>query len=109
MAPILVIDDDSEQRTLLRRMLMAAGYEVREANEGREGVTLCQARPVALVLIDLVMPGTDGFDTIPALRALVPAPKILAISGWRIRASWHGRGGSARMASCRSPWHGWSS
>jgi DNA-binding response OmpR family regulator len=81
MADILVIDNDVELRAILRRMLVRAGHAVIEASEGREGLAVCQARAIALVIMALVLPKQDGFNTISALGALVPVPKILAISG----------------------------
>jgi hypothetical protein len=42
---------------------------------------LCQGRAIDLVIIAMVIPGQDGFDTIPALCTLVPVPKSLARAG----------------------------
>ena len=52
-----------------------------EARNGREGFACCQAQPVALVITDLLMPDQEGIETIRQLRALDPAPTIIAMSG----------------------------
>ena len=64
-ADILVVDDSSATRRILRRTLEAAGYGVREAADGLEALGLCRAQPPDLVLLDIDMPVMDG----PALLA----------------------------------------
>ena len=56
MATILIIDDDDLIRVLLRSALEAAGYEVTEAANGRQGLALYRYRPTDLVITDIVMP-----------------------------------------------------
>jgi CheY-like chemotaxis protein len=68
-ASILIIDDYADNRELLRLMLEQNGYVVREAQDGREGIRVaCDAQPDA-ALIDLSMPGLDGWDVLNELRA----------------------------------------
>jgi len=81
MVDILVIDDDDALRDTLRAILEEGGYTVHEARHGREGVACCQARPIALVITDLLMPEQEGLETIQTLRALTPRPKVIAMSG----------------------------
>jgi len=81
MALILLIDDDLKIRELLRRILEHAGYEVVEASDGREGLSLYRERKPDLVITDIVMPGKDGLETITDLRIEFPGSKIVAISG----------------------------
>ena len=65
---VLVVDDDVSSRELLRRALEKEGWRVREAADGREGLErLSQAQP-GLVLLDLMMPGMDGFQMLEAMR-----------------------------------------
>ncbi|WP_440949962.1 response regulator [Methanosphaerula subterraneus] len=68
MARILIIDDSSFQRGIIRKTLLQAGYETVEAKNGREG--LLQARDAApdLILLDLVMPEMDGFAVLTELQ-----------------------------------------
>ena len=81
MADILVIDDDDDLRDTLRAMLERGGYTVHEARNGQEGLAWCQAHAIALVITDLLMPEQEGMETIRQLRALDPAPAIIAMSG----------------------------
>lgn len=66
---ILIADDYADNRELLRLMLSAAGYEVREARNGRECVLMAQEELPDLVLMDLSMPVLDGWGAIREIRA----------------------------------------
>ena len=66
---ILVVDDDEDLRILARKALGRAGHEVIEADNGEEGLRLVESRKPNLVLLDLNMPGMDGFEVLKALRA----------------------------------------
>lgn len=78
---ILVIDDDSAVRHTVRVMLERAGYLVREADNGEEGVKLYRDARTDLVITDLFMPQQDGIETIQQIRAEFPDARILAVSG----------------------------
>ena len=73
MAEILVIDDDRQLRRLLSRVLKGAGHTVQEANDGKEGIALFHRTRPALVITDIVMPDTEGIETIQELRREAPA------------------------------------
>jgi len=81
MQTILLIEDDSQTRKLLKRMLDSAGYNVLEAADGKEGVNLFKQEPADLVITDLVMPEQEGIETIRILKQVVSDVKIIAISG----------------------------
>ena len=81
MTRILVMDDDRAFRGALRAMLEGAGYEVLEAADGAAGVRVYRERGADLVLVDIYMPVMDGLEVIPALRAEVPRPRLVAMSG----------------------------
>jgi CheY-like chemotaxis protein len=81
MARVLVIEDDEVTRTLARRMLVEAGYEVEEAVDGVEGLRLFGQLSPDLVLTDINMPGLDGHDVIEAIRVMRADVPIIAISG----------------------------
>ncbi|MGH9945453.1 MAG: response regulator [Pyrinomonadaceae bacterium] len=68
-AHILIADDYDDNRELLRLMLEAAGYVVGETRDGRECLDAAFAAPPDLALIDLSMPGLDGWGVLRALRA----------------------------------------
>jgi len=67
---ILTVDDDATTRAFLRSYLEEAGYEVNEAASGEDALTAFATRRPRLVLLDVAMPGMDGFTTCAALRAL---------------------------------------
>lgn len=81
MELILLIDDNLKIREVLRQILERAGYEVMEATDGREGLSLYRKRQPDLVITDIVMPRKDGLETITDLRIEFPGSKIIAISG----------------------------
>ncbi len=81
MAHVLVIDDDEEHRTLLKRMLAGVGHQVMEANDGAEGLRLFGEHAPDLVLTDINMPGLDGHEVISAIRVLHAEVPIIAVSG----------------------------
>jgi DNA-binding response OmpR family regulator len=68
-ASLLVIEDDAAIRRGLELTLQAAGYRVLGAPTGELGLTLTEREPVALVLLDIMLPGRSGLDVCRALRA----------------------------------------
>jgi CheY-like chemotaxis protein len=86
MKRILVIDDDTSQRELLKMALEKAGYEVMEAPNGQAGLQLFRQQPCDLVITDIFMPKEDGIETILHLKTLSSTVKIIAVSGGGISA-----------------------
>ena len=85
MARILVADDNADARDALTLILRGAGHEVVGAADGQEAVELYRARPFDLLILDLLMPRRDGFDTLRLLRSEFPGLRSLVISGaWRV-------------------------
>ena len=62
MARILIIDDSPTETFRFKEILTKHGYEVLEATNGADGVTMAQAELPDLVLMDVVMPGMNGFQ-----------------------------------------------
>ena len=73
---VLVIDDDAMMRMLVREALEAGGFRVEEAEDGAAGLALVPDLRPAVVLLDVVMPGIDGFATCQALRQLPASARI---------------------------------
>jgi signal transduction histidine kinase/DNA-binding response OmpR family regulator len=66
---VLVVDDDEEQRQLVRAILGAQGWVVREAANGRLALDCLAAKLPDILLLDLMMPEMDGFEVVAALQA----------------------------------------
>lgn len=75
---ILIVDDEDMIRSLLRLTLVHAGYEVVEAETGEEGMQVVQEQKPDLVLLDVMMPGIDGFEVCRQIRQ-DPAVKSIPI------------------------------
>jgi two-component system response regulator (stage 0 sporulation protein F) len=81
MATILVIDDEESIRNLLTEILEREHHHVLVAQDGKEGLTLYKQNKVDLVLMDILMPGTDGLEaTLELTREYVDA-KVIAMTG----------------------------
>jgi two-component system response regulator (stage 0 sporulation protein F) len=81
MATILIIDDEEPIRALLRFALEAAGYEVTEAANGRQGLERYRRRPTDLIIADMLMPELNGLDLLLDLTREFLHAKVIAISG----------------------------
>ena len=80
VARVLLIDDNATDRKLLRDALQHAGYDVDEAGDGAAGLrALFAERPDAVVL-DVMMPGMDGWTTCARIRELTDVPIIMLTS-----------------------------
>lgn len=67
---ILLIDDDIKNSMLLKRFIEAEGYEVTYAPDGRSGLELYRAVHPDLILLDINMPGMDGFEVAEEIRRI---------------------------------------
>jgi DNA-binding response OmpR family regulator len=74
---VLVVDDEDTVREVLRRYLEREGYRVAEAGDGREALQAFQDAPPALVVLDWMLPGSDGLDVADELRRLKKVPIIM--------------------------------
>ena len=81
MARILVIDDDANLRTLLRRFLERVGHEVDEAANGRIALDRQRQNPAELIITDIFMPEKEGTEFIMDISKEFPEVKVIAISG----------------------------
>jgi DNA-binding response OmpR family regulator len=74
---VLVVDDEPRIVKFLEVRLKASGYEVLTANNGLEALELVQAQEPDLIVLDVVMPGIDGFETLKQVRAVSSVPVII--------------------------------
>ncbi len=80
---VLLVEDDDTIRALLQRQLRKQGLTVVTAADGAEALTRFRVdKSFDLLITDVIMPGLDGARLIAAVRELVPAIRILAISGY---------------------------
>ncbi len=70
---VLVIDDDEDQRALMTRFLHREGFTARTAPDGRTGLAMARELKPRAILLDVMMPGTDGWSVLSALKA---APEL---------------------------------
>jgi DNA-binding response OmpR family regulator len=76
-ARILLVEDDERIRASMRLALEDEGWAVDEAGSGEEGLERFAARPADMVLIDLMLPGIDGFECCRQLRRASAVPVIV--------------------------------
>lgn len=74
---ILVIDDEARMVQVMRLLLEQEGYQVVSAFSGKEGLRVAYEEHPDLVLLDIMMPGMDGFQVLDALRIVTDIPVIL--------------------------------
>ncbi len=77
-ADLLVVDDDPRNRRLLEGYLLSEGYQVRLASDGQEALDEAGRQPPDLVLLDVMMPGMNGFEVCKTLKAN-PATRLTQV------------------------------
>ncbi|WP_122300737.1 response regulator, partial [Pseudomonas syringae] len=68
-ATILIVDDDVHVRDLLEVLLQNQGYETLTAESGEQALAMVDARAPDLILLDIMMPGMDGYEVASMLKA----------------------------------------
>lgn len=81
---ILVLDDDKDMRTTLGHLLSEEGYQVSHATCGLEAISLHRETPFDLVVMELLLTGNNGFETLAELRRTNSPPKFIATA----KSSW---------------------
>ncbi|MBM3500587.1 MAG: response regulator transcription factor [Armatimonadetes bacterium] len=76
MSEVLIVDDDPSVREVLGLYLTQGGFDVREAEAGHGAVEAVNSRAPDLVLLDIMLPGMDGYDVYRALRERSDVPII---------------------------------
>jgi len=90
---ILIIEDQEDNRRIIRDLLTSAGYEILEAVTGEEGVSAAETHRPELILMDIQLPDFDGYEATrrikanPALRSIpIIAVTSYALSGDDVKA-----------------------
>jgi two-component system cell cycle response regulator DivK len=95
---ILVVEDQEDNRQIIRDMLAATGYEIVEAESGEEALAAVAKQRPDLILMDILLPGIDGYEVTrrikadPALRSI----PIIAVTSYALS----GEEQKARAAGC---------
>jgi twitching motility two-component system response regulator PilH len=79
MLKVLVIDDSFTARSIVTRLLTDR-YEIIQADSGKNALTILSQGSVDIVLLDLLMPDMDGYQTLKALREHYPSIPIIILS-----------------------------
>jgi len=81
MRKILVVDDEIIIRDLLEDFLSRKGYDVYTASDGRAAIAEVKEIKPHIVLLDIMMPGMDGIDTLEEIRRIDPRVGVIMITG----------------------------
>ena len=97
---ILIIEDEEDNRAIMRDLLNTAGYKLIEAVDGEEGVKLAQSERPDLILMDIQLPILDGYEATRRIRASVELKSIpiIAVTSYALS----GDDAKARAAGCDS-------
>src|SRR5258708_16762237 len=95
---ILTVEDQEDNRMIMRDVLSAAGYELIEAVNGEEGVNRAQSERPDLILMDIQMPVLDGYEATRQIKAdpNLKATPIIAVTSYALS----GDQAKARAAGC---------
>ena len=80
MGKILVVDDEVEVVRLLKDFLTSKGYEVHTALNGAEAIALVKEVKPDIVLLDIIMPGMGGIDTLKEIKKIDPTTAVIMIT-----------------------------
>jgi DNA-binding response OmpR family regulator len=103
MIRVLVIDDDPGIRLVLRKSLEFSGYEVVTAADGESGLNAVRAADPDVIVLDLMMPHTDGFDVLASLTpdgsrdAMPPVIVLTALSEASVKSRCYDAGATSVM------------
>jgi two-component system, cell cycle response regulator DivK len=95
---ILVVEDTEDNRQIVRDLLSSVGYELIEAVDGAEGVAMAQSQHPDLILMDIQLPGMDGYEATRQIRAVpeLAGVPIIAVTSYALS----GDEAKTRAAGC---------
>ncbi len=95
---ILVVEDQEDNRKILRDLLAHAGYDVIEANNGLEGVAMAASHKPDVILMDIQLPGLNGYE---AVRQIKSQPELAHIPIFSVTSyALSGEDAKAKEAGC---------
>jgi two-component system, cell cycle response regulator DivK len=96
MTSILLVEDNEMNRDMLSRRLERKGYQVAIAVDGQQAVTMAEANPPALILMDMSLPVMDGWEATRQIKAANKSIPIIALTAHAMA----GEEEKARAAGC---------
>jgi len=95
---ILIVEDQEDNRTILRDVLSTVGYELIEALNGKDGVRLAQSERPDLILMDIQLPEMDGYEATQQIKSIAELKTIpiIAVTSYALS----GDEAKARAAGC---------
>ena len=95
---ILIVEDQEDNRTILRDVLSTVGYELIEALNGKDGVRLAQSERPDLILMDIQLPEMDGYQATQQIKSIAELKTIpiIAVTSYALS----GDEAKARAAGC---------
>jgi CheY-like chemotaxis protein len=79
---VLIVEDDVDARGALRALLELDGYRVDDAGDAVEGLGIVRTTPPDVAVIDIGLPGTDGYELARQIRAEGRRVHLVALTGW---------------------------
>ena len=79
---LLVVDDEPAQREIATKILNRLSYTAEAVGSGPEALEYINKKPVDLILLDMVMPGMDGKQTVEEIVKIAPGQKVIIMSGF---------------------------
>jgi len=77
MYKILIVDDESKIRELIKKYAIFEGYTVFEASNGMEAIEICQKEQFDIIVMDIMMPELDGFSAVKEIRKSINTPVLM--------------------------------
>jgi putative two-component system response regulator len=74
---LLIVDDETAIRRLLYQKLSKEGYQCKEANDAEQTLNMLETSPIALVILDIKMPGKSGMELLPEIKSGYPDTAVI--------------------------------
>ncbi|MGO9123114.1 MAG: sigma-54-dependent transcriptional regulator [Desulfomonilaceae bacterium] len=81
-AKVLLVDDEKDFVEVLAERLQNRGFEVRQAFNGEDAIDLLNQQDADVVILDVLMPGKDGVQTLSEIKQLKPLTEVIMLTGY---------------------------
>jgi len=79
---ILIVDDENLFRGALKKELVSRGHAVMDVRSGKEAIPVIRRSKPEVVILDQMMPGMDGFETLTKIKKIHPAAQVIMLTGY---------------------------